>query len=200
MQYYGNGDSKSFEKVQHIYPGEQVIKFECTGHYQKRVGNRLRKLRARTKGLGGGYKVRKVPDDEKPGELGKVKEKKKKAKSRLTDSVIDKLQNYFGIALRSKVTDVKEMQNAILPSLSHVASSEDCDYQTYCPKTSDSWCHGLLIEYGPICHIVKLRISMIRPYHFVSSIRNYLECFEIFTQILGEIWTNLLYYARLYYN
>ena len=42
-----------------------------------------------------------------------MKEKKKKAKSRLTDSVIDKLQNYFGIALRSKVGNVKEMQNAI---------------------------------------------------------------------------------------
>ena len=46
---------------------------------------------------------------------------------------------------------------------------------------------------------------MIRTYHFVSSIRNYLEGFEIFTQILGEIWTNLilyykLYNARLYYS
>ena len=59
---------------------------------------------------------------------------KKTAKSRLTDSVIDKLQNYIGIALRSKVGDVKEMQNAILASLFHVASSEDCDYHAYCPR------------------------------------------------------------------
>ena len=28
--------------------------------------------------------------------------------------------------------------------------------------------HGLLIEYGPICHIVKLRISMIRPFSLVN--------------------------------
>ena len=28
--------------------------------------------------------------------------------------------------------------------------------------------HGLLIEYGPICHIVKLRISMIRPFPLVN--------------------------------
>ena len=28
--------------------------------------------------------------------------------------------------------------------------------------------HGLLIEYGPICHIVKLRISMICPFSLVN--------------------------------
>ena len=28
--------------------------------------------------------------------------------------------------------------------------------------------HGLLIEYGPICHIVKLPISMIRPFSLVN--------------------------------
>ena len=46
LQYYCDGDSKSFEKVKNIYPGQKVIKYECIGHYQKRVGNRLRKLRA----------------------------------------------------------------------------------------------------------------------------------------------------------
>ena len=29
--------------------------------------------------------------------------------------------------------------------------------------------HGLLIEYGPICHIVKLPISMIRPFSLVNN-------------------------------
>ena len=57
VKYYGDGDSKSLEK--HIYPGEVVKKLECIGHYQKRVGNRFRKLRARTKGLGGKNKVKK---------------------------------------------------------------------------------------------------------------------------------------------
>ena len=113
---------------------------ECIGHYQKRVGSRLRKLRARTKGLGGKNKVKNVHNDDNPGVLGKVRVKKKKAKSRLTDSVIDKLQNYFGIALRSKVGNVKEMQDAILASMFHVASSDDCNYHTYCPTTPDTWC------------------------------------------------------------
>ena len=34
------------------------------------------------------------------------------------------------------------MRNAILPlaSMFHVASSADCNYHTYCPKSNDSWC------------------------------------------------------------
>ena len=52
----------------------------------------------------------------------KGKGKITKAKSRLTDSVIDKLQNYFGIALRSNVGDLQKMQDAILARLFHVAS------------------------------------------------------------------------------
>ena len=73
--------------------------------------------------------VKKVPNDEKSStaDLGKVKEKKKKAKSRLTDSVIYKLQNYFGIPLGNKVGNVKVMKNAKLVSMFHVASSEDYD-------------------------------------------------------------------------
>ena len=59
---------------------------------------------------------------------------------RLTDTLIDKLQNYFGIALRSRVTSVPELQNTLLASFLHTASSKECDYHTYCPKTLNSWC------------------------------------------------------------
>ena len=51
--YYGGGDSKSYEKVKEVYPGVPVIKYECIGHVQKRVGNRLRKLKKTVKGLSG---------------------------------------------------------------------------------------------------------------------------------------------------
>ena len=44
--FYGNGDSKSYSAVKDIYgPTKLVKKFECIGHYQKHIGNRLRKLR-----------------------------------------------------------------------------------------------------------------------------------------------------------
>ena len=32
------------------------------------------------------------------------------------------------------------MQDAILASMFHVASSDDCNYHTYCPTTPDTWC------------------------------------------------------------
>ena len=53
LSYYGGGDSKAFEKVENIYPSSVVVKYECIERYQKRVGNRLRKMRNNTKGLGG---------------------------------------------------------------------------------------------------------------------------------------------------
>ena len=71
--FYGDGDSKSHPAVENIYKNKTVRKLECIGHIQKRVGNRCRKLKLRVKGLGG---------------TGK-----------LTNVMIDRLQNYFGIAV-----------------------------------------------------------------------------------------------------
>ena len=101
------------------------MKYECIRYYQKRVGNRLRNLRKKTKGLGGKNKKSKVVD---VVSSQKTPKQVMKAKSRLTDSLIDKLQNYFGIALRSNVGNVKDMQNAILASMFHVASSYDNNF------------------------------------------------------------------------
>ena len=50
------------------------------------------------------------------------------------------MQKYFCIALRSNIGDLKNMQNAILVSLFHVASSTSNQYHEYCPKMPDSWC------------------------------------------------------------
>ena len=65
------------------------------------------------------------------------------AKSRLTDALINRLHNYFGIALRSNAkSELKpELKHQeLLASMFHVASSRGENYHTYCPKTSDSWC------------------------------------------------------------
>ena len=51
LKFYGDGDSKAFNDVQHVYGDEKVEKQECIGHYQKRVGSRLRKLKKREKDL-----------------------------------------------------------------------------------------------------------------------------------------------------
>ena len=93
--YYGDGDSKSYASVKNIYaPLKTMPKYECIGHYQKRVGCRLRKLR-KDKNLGG--------------------------RNGLTTTKIDTLQNYFGIALRNNVGDLEKMTEAIMASLYHVS-------------------------------------------------------------------------------
>ena len=115
-EYYGDGDSKSFNKVKDVYQasGITVEKRECIGHVQKRVGTALRKLKRENPGLGG--------------------------RGKLTDGTIDKLQNYYGIAIRSNVGNLAGMKKAIHASLMHCASSESCPLHDHCPPGSTSWC------------------------------------------------------------
>ena len=113
-EFFGDGDSKGFPTIEKIYDDVTVVKRECIGHVQKRVGTRLRRLKKSVKGLGG--------------------------KGKLTDSMIDKLQNYYGIALRSNVGNLENMKKAILASLFHVASSESNSWHNHCPQGKDSWC------------------------------------------------------------
>ena len=43
--YYGDGDSKAFLAIENTYYGIKATKTECTGHVQKCVGTRMRKLK-----------------------------------------------------------------------------------------------------------------------------------------------------------
>ena len=135
--YFGDGDSSVFAAVENVYSGVTVKKYECLGHYQKRVGSRLRKLRLRVKGLGGKAKDKTIIHKTKDG---KITKQTIKGKGKLTDHAINMLQNYFGIALRSGATSVSELRNKLLASFFHLASSADSEYHTYCPATKDSWC------------------------------------------------------------
>ena len=64
-------------------------------------------------------------------------------KGRLTKVVTDKLQNYYGAAIRQNVGNLRIMQDAIWAIFYHTikASNETLDVQhQYCPKGSKSWC------------------------------------------------------------
>ncbi|GFW57362.1 uncharacterized protein TNCV_542761 [Trichonephila clavipes] len=113
-EYYGDGDSKGFLKEKDIYGENSVTKLECIGHIQKRVGSRLRKLKKNTKGLGG--------------------------KGKLTDKFIDKLQNYYGIAIRSKVGCLEKIQSAVITAFFYCCSSSQNPMHWQCPTGKDSWC------------------------------------------------------------
>ena len=71
----------------------------------------------------------------------KKKEKGLGGKGKLTDCIIDKLQNYYGIAIRSNKNNLKAMQAAIKATLFHIASSKENNlHYPRCPTGLDSRC------------------------------------------------------------
>jgi hypothetical protein len=53
VKYIGGGDSRAFKAIIEIKPYEdiEIIKLECIGHIQKRMGKRLRNFRIEMKGI-----------------------------------------------------------------------------------------------------------------------------------------------------
>ncbi|GBM11618.1 hypothetical protein AVEN_213137-1 [Araneus ventricosus] len=94
-EYFADGDSKGYDEVKDIYGTNFVVKCECIGHVQKRVLTHLRNLK--NKKLGG--------------------------KGKLTDNFINKLQNYYGIAIRANVGNFLQMQSAVIAAFAHACSS-----------------------------------------------------------------------------
>ncbi|GFW12671.1 uncharacterized protein TNCV_3883811 [Trichonephila clavipes] len=113
--YYFGGDSKGFNSVKDTYEKDSVTKYEYIGHVQKRVGARLRKLKSKNKNLSG--------------------------KGKLTDYFIDRLQNYYGIAVRSNVRNLSGLQQNVIEALFHCSSSVEKPMHGQCPIGKDSWCY-----------------------------------------------------------
>ena len=57
-------------------------------------------------------------------------------KGKFTNAIIDKLQAYYGIAIRSNSNNLSGMKKAIHASLFHVASSSSNNYHDHCPERS----------------------------------------------------------------
>lgn len=111
----------------------RVMKLDCIGDVQKRAGTALRELRKKTAG--------KLKDGLPVGGQ----------KHRLTDSCIDKLQGYYGKAIRRNVKSgeissdeaekhIKAMQNDIMAVLYHSCNVSEKTRHQYCPSGKDSWC------------------------------------------------------------
>ena len=124
-EYIGDGDTKSFKAVHDSMPygpHVDIKKVECVGHVQKRMGTRLRNMKKKLSG-------KKLADGKGIGGAG-----------RLTDAVIDKLQVYYGNAIRGNKNKIDEMRNAIW-AIWYPEASTDSDPQHYmCPSGEESWC------------------------------------------------------------
>lgn len=125
VKYLGDGDSKAFKEVLESKPygnSVNISKLECIGHVQKRMGARLRRLKSVMKG--------KKLDD------GKTLD----GKGRLTDSIIDHIQNCYGLAIRQNTGNLEEMRRAIWALYFHTASTDEHPQHGLCPKGENSWC------------------------------------------------------------
>lgn len=123
--YLGDGDSKAYNKVVQEEPyGKDVTisKLECIGHVQKRMGTRLRRLCKEKKG-------EKLVDG-----------KGLNGRGRLTDSEVDKLQLYYGMAIRRNSADVKAMMKDIWAIFFHKLSTNEKPQHGLCPPGEQSWC------------------------------------------------------------
>lgn len=123
--YIGDGDCKVYSSVCAAKPyGEKypVIKKECVGHVQKRMGSHLRELKKKWSGH--------VLSDNKP--IG--------GQGRLTAQVVDQLTQYYGKAIRSNSTSASDMFNAIWAIFYHKGSTDKNPDHHLCPPGQDSWC------------------------------------------------------------
>ena len=97
--YVGYGDSLSFkvvpETMEKTYGDSYCVeKEDCIGHIQKRMGINLRNYKK--------MNYEELKDGQGFG-----------GKGRLTDTFIDKLQNYYGAAIRNNIGNLTEMENPI---------------------------------------------------------------------------------------
>lgn len=121
--YLGDGDTSSFKAVLDSDPyenfGIKPEKLECIGHAQKRMGTRLRNIVK-------SYKGTKTPLH---------------GKNRLTESIINSMQNFYGLAIRKNTNSLYAMKKATGAILYHCTDSPDAAYRhRFCPRTEDTWC------------------------------------------------------------
>ncbi|GFT74768.1 uncharacterized protein TNCV_2516681 [Trichonephila clavipes] len=118
ITYLGDGDCKAFDAVKekNIYGNEYPIeKLECIGHVMKRMGTRLRRLKAQLKGQ--------ILSD------GKCLS----GKNRLTEHEIDNLQSYYGSAIRRNHSSVQNMRQAIWAIFLHKLSTDEYPQHGFSP-------------------------------------------------------------------
>ena len=85
-----------------------VVKEECVGHVQKRLGTALRNYTKSVKGPG-----------LKMSDGGKVD-----SRGRLTDNVVDEMQKYYGRAIRENIANLEEMKNGIWAIFHHMIKDD----------------------------------------------------------------------------
>ncbi|GFX74941.1 uncharacterized protein LOC101238613 [Trichonephila clavipes] len=61
-------------------------------------------------------------------------------KSKLAYKLIHKIQNYYGIAIRSNVGNLQKMMSSVIAAFSQCVSRKNNLLHELCPEGSESWC------------------------------------------------------------
>lgn len=174
INYIGDGDCKTFKAILEQNP--TVKKKECIDHVQKRMGNRLRNLVKKTKGLSG--------------------------KGKLTGKLIDKLSIYYGLAIRRHSDSLEDMKKAIWATLYHKISTNSKPQHHFCPEGSNSWCgwqlhkavSGNKSRYNHDPAMPMEVFKAIKPvYEELSSDELLTRCLGGFTQNSNESFNSLVW-------
>ena len=119
------GDSSTLASLTKEKPyGEdcEIIKEDCIGHIQKGMGSALRRLVVE-------YKGKFLSNSKKINSSG-----------RLTKKVLDKLKNYYGMAIHSNVGNLCGMMMAVQVTLHHMTSTDERPIHHMRPEGEYSWC------------------------------------------------------------
>jgi len=67
--------------------------------------------------------------------------KRLSGKGRLTNKVMNTLQNYYGMTIRQNTNSLYEMKKAVAAVIFHCGENDDPEARhMFCPRTPDSWC------------------------------------------------------------
>lgn len=121
-EFLGDGNSKAHKLIveQAVHGDVEVKKLECVGHVQKRLGSRLWSLKKR---------AGRLEDGKSLGGTGQ-----------LTETRINKLQVYYGNAIRDNTHNLEDMQNAVMAIWYHSQSTDKSPDHDLCPAGENSWC------------------------------------------------------------
>ena len=122
-EYLGDGNTSSFKDVVSANPYEEYlispVKLECVGHVQKRLGTRLRNIVKAHKGTSTPLSGR----------------------GKLTDNIINSMQNFYGMAIRKNSGQLYPMKKAIGAILFHCTDIKNQELRhRMCPRDEETWC------------------------------------------------------------
>ena len=122
-------------------------------------------------------------------------------KGRLTDKVMDELQQYYGKAIRSNGHDLKAMQRAIWATYFHRLLMDERPSHQLCPEPPDTWCkyriaefEGKLDEFKHKKALPEAVLMAIKPiYRDLSSPDLLNKCLHGQTQNVNESFNNVVW-------